>query len=108
MAYVSLWREGKQPTVGPPRHIPACDCIQRLHLSQYQYRGEVPPKVLGSKPDLDSVREPNGTVVHLTRQEVPHGWLAGWYMISSTDLPVHEARRLLEQYPKAEPDAWQK
>jgi hypothetical protein len=107
MAYVSLWREGAQPTVGTPRHIPVGDCIQHLHLNQYQYRGEVPPKVVGTNPHLDGVRNASGTVVHLTRQEAPAGWLAGWYMISSTDLSVRDAARLLEQYPEAELDAWQ-
>lgn len=107
MAWVSLWREGKYPTTGTSLHICVAHCIQYLGLDKRHYHGVVPPKSVGADPHLDNVRGASATVVHLTRQEAPSGWLAGWYMISSTDLSIHEATRVLKQYPEAESDAWE-
>lgn len=108
MPYVSLIWEGEPPQrpTDRPRSIPVTVCISELGLRRAHFHGQDPPKIPSSNPQLDAFREPHGVAVNLKGDDAPPGWRAGWYLIPSMDLPVQQARTILERFPVTDWDNW--
>jgi hypothetical protein len=109
MSYVTLIFEGAKPqrATEPPRLVPTDKCIGELGLRKHHYSSQNPPKIPSSEnPHLDDFREAHAVAVHLTGDDAPPGWPAGWYVIPQSDIPIRRAREILAKYPKTDWENW--
>lgn len=108
MPYATIFwiGERKQRPTDPPHEIPADACVQELGLRRTHYLGSEPPNIPSDNPRLDDYRDAHGTAVNLKGDDTPPGWIPGWYVIPSIDLPLERARVVLQKYPVIDWGDW--